>query len=90
MELKSDWAKGYSRLGAAFHGLRKWDDAVEAYSKGKYLLFGPRQQLVPAVFLNWSPGCYRVAKVAGQVVGFCNRAGHMTACRVANGQFMGT
>ncbi len=34
VELKPDWAKGYSRLGAAFHGLRKWDDAVAAYSKG--------------------------------------------------------
>ena len=26
--------QGYSRLGAAHHGLRQWDDAVQAYSKG--------------------------------------------------------
>jgi stress-induced-phosphoprotein 1 len=34
VELKADWPKGYSRLGAAHFGLRQWDDAVEAYSKG--------------------------------------------------------
>ena len=34
MELKPDWPKGYSRLGAAHSGLKQWDDAVEAYEKG--------------------------------------------------------
>ncbi|EFN59285.1 hypothetical protein CHLNCDRAFT_14958, partial [Chlorella variabilis] len=34
VELKPDWPKGYSRLGAAHFGLRQWDEAVEAYTKG--------------------------------------------------------
>eukprot|EP00662_Eupelagonemidae_sp_cell21_P035566 gene35566-51052_t len=33
-ELKPDWAKGYARLGAAYHGLRQYDDAVAAYEQG--------------------------------------------------------
>jgi stress-induced-phosphoprotein 1 len=35
VELKPEWAKGYSRLGAGHHGLRQWDDAAAAYSKGE-------------------------------------------------------
>ena len=35
VELKPDWPKGYSRLGAAQFGLRQWDEAVEAYTKGE-------------------------------------------------------
>lgn len=35
VELNPGWAKGYSRLGAAYYGLRQWDDAVEAYTKGE-------------------------------------------------------
>lgn len=38
-QLKPDWPKGYSRLGAAYFGLKDWDAAVEAYSKG--LSFDP-------------------------------------------------
>lgn len=34
MELKPDWAKGYSRLGAAHVGLHEYADAVAAYEKG--------------------------------------------------------
>ena len=34
MQLKPDWAKGYSRVGAAFHGLVRYDEAVAAYRKG--------------------------------------------------------
>ena len=34
VELKGDWPKGYSRLGAAHYGLREYDEAVEAYTKG--------------------------------------------------------
>lgn len=30
--------QGYSRLGAAYHGLRQWDDAVQAYNKGEQLM----------------------------------------------------
>ena len=33
-ELKPDWPKGYSRLGAAHFGLRQWEEACAAYSKG--------------------------------------------------------
>ncbi len=35
MELKPDWPKGYSRLGAAYHGLEDWDDAIKAYEDGE-------------------------------------------------------
>ncbi|MCH82495.1 heat shock protein STI-like, partial [Trifolium medium] len=34
VELKPDWSKGFSRLGAAHHGLGNYDDAVSAYKKG--------------------------------------------------------
>ncbi len=27
--------QGYSRLGAAHYGLREWDEAAEAYTKGE-------------------------------------------------------
>ncbi|KAJ0410880.1 hypothetical protein ATCC90586_007916 [Pythium insidiosum] len=32
--IKSDWAKGYARKGAALHALRRYDDAVAAYEAG--------------------------------------------------------
>lgn len=35
VELKPDWAKGYSRLGAAHHGLGNFQDAVQALEKGE-------------------------------------------------------
>ena len=34
MELKSDWPKGYSRLGAAYDGLVKYEDSIKAYEEG--------------------------------------------------------
>ncbi|KAF8379277.1 hypothetical protein HHK36_028710 [Tetracentron sinense] len=34
VELKPDWSKGYSRLGAAHVGLHSLDDAISAYKKG--------------------------------------------------------
>lgn len=34
VSLKPEWPKGYSRLGAAYHGLEMWGDAIEAYEKG--------------------------------------------------------
>lgn len=34
IELKSDWPKGYSRLGAAYVALGKFPEAVAAYDKG--------------------------------------------------------
>ncbi|XP_062146091.1 hsp70-Hsp90 organizing protein 3-like [Alnus glutinosa] len=34
VELKTDWSKGYSRLGAAHVGLGHHEDAVAAYKKG--------------------------------------------------------
>lgn len=34
VELKPDWPKGHSRLGAALHGLRRMKDAVAAYEAG--------------------------------------------------------
>eukprot|EP00878_Enallax_costatus_P004085 GHUV01004311.1.p1 GENE.GHUV01004311.1~~GHUV01004311.1.p1 ORF type:complete len:462 (+),score=153.33 GHUV01004311.1:746-2131(+) len=37
VELKPDWAKGYSRLGAAYYGLEDWDDAIKAYEDGLHI-----------------------------------------------------
>ena len=34
VDIKPEWPKGYSRLGAANAGLGNWDDAVEAYKRG--------------------------------------------------------
>eukprot|EP01064_Diplonema_japonicum_P028287 TRINITY_DN4302_c5_g1_i1.p1 TRINITY_DN4302_c5_g1~~TRINITY_DN4302_c5_g1_i1.p1 ORF type:complete len:564 (+),score=176.08 TRINITY_DN4302_c5_g1_i1:59-1693(+) len=34
VEIKPDWAKGYARLGASLHGMKKYGEAVEAYQKG--------------------------------------------------------
>mmetsp|Transcript_2032 Transcript_2032/g.3172 ORF Transcript_2032/g.3172 Transcript_2032/m.3172 type:complete len:580 (+) Transcript_2032:75-1814(+) len=34
VELKPEWAKGYSRLGAALHGLGEYDEAIQAYEGG--------------------------------------------------------
>jgi tetratricopeptide (TPR) repeat protein len=34
VSLKDDWAKGYSRLGAAHMGLEDFEKAVKAYTKG--------------------------------------------------------
>lgn len=34
VELKRDWAKGYSRLGAAYFGLEQWDEAIKSYEDG--------------------------------------------------------
>uniref|UniRef100_A0A7S1NNF9 STI1 domain-containing protein n=1 Tax=Eutreptiella gymnastica TaxID=73025 RepID=A0A7S1NNF9_9EUGL len=33
-EIKPDWAKGWSRKGAALHGKGDYDGAIEAYAKG--------------------------------------------------------
>jgi hypothetical protein len=38
VELKSDWAKGYSRLGAAYYGLQEWENAIKAYEDGEQLV----------------------------------------------------
>ncbi|KAE8722524.1 hypothetical protein F3Y22_tig00013960pilonHSYRG00192 [Hibiscus syriacus] len=34
VDLKPDWSKGYSRLGAAHIGLHQYQEAVSAYKKG--------------------------------------------------------
>ena len=34
VELKPDWAKGYSRLGAALQGMGKFDEAIAAFENG--------------------------------------------------------
>ena len=37
----STWSKGYARKGAAIHGLKRWEDAVEAYNAGLKLEDSP-------------------------------------------------
>jgi len=37
VELKPDWSKGWSRVGAAQHGLLNFQEALEAYEKGLQL-----------------------------------------------------
>ena len=34
VELKPDWPKGYTRVGAAAFHLRDWETATKAYEKG--------------------------------------------------------
>jgi stress-induced-phosphoprotein 1 len=34
VQLKPDWARGYSRKGAALHGLHEYEEAIEAYEAG--------------------------------------------------------
>ncbi len=38
VELKPDWPKGYSRLGAALFGLKQYDKAEKAYEEGEHAL----------------------------------------------------
>lgn len=54
VELKPDWAKGYSRVGAAHLGLGDADAAIKTYEKG-----------VPAaLMLNFCWGRGGIAKVS--------------------------
>jgi stress-induced-phosphoprotein 1 len=34
IKLNQSWSKGYARKGAALHGARRYDEAVEAYEAG--------------------------------------------------------
>eukprot|EP00850_Spirogloea_muscicola_P014647 SM000106S13995 [mRNA] locus=s106:378050:382571:- [translate_table: standard] len=48
VELRPDWGKGYSRLGAALVGLRRHQDAVDAYRKG--LVYDPSNEALKSGF----------------------------------------
>ena len=45
VEVKPDWAKGYSRLGAAYYGLEEWEDAVKAYEDGEQMAYSSSTSL---------------------------------------------
>lgn len=36
VSLKDTWPKGYFRLGQAYRGLQKWEDAINAFREGKF------------------------------------------------------
>lgn len=40
VELKPEFAKGFSRLGAAYHGIGDFDEAISAYEQGELLVQG--------------------------------------------------
>jgi stress-induced-phosphoprotein 1 len=46
VDLKPDWAKGYSRLGAAYYGLQEWENAIKAYEDGEHLVLNGAQQIL--------------------------------------------
>lgn len=66
VELKADWPKGFSRLGAAHFGLSQWAEAAAAYTQGLALDpdNGPLQQGLKSVQAaqasqqppRWQPG----------------------------------
>lgn len=41
IKLNSSWSKGYARKGAALHGARRYDEAIEAYEAGLRLEDSP-------------------------------------------------
>lgn len=41
IQVNSSWAKGYLRKGASLHGLRRFDDAIQAYEAGLKLEDSP-------------------------------------------------
>ncbi|KAH7103020.1 putative stress-induced protein STI1 [Auriculariales sp. MPI-PUGE-AT-0066] len=34
VEISPNWSKGYARVGAALHGLKRYDEAIQSYEKG--------------------------------------------------------
>jgi hypothetical protein len=41
IKVNPSWAKGYARGGAALHGMRRFDDAIDAYEAGLRLEDSP-------------------------------------------------
>ena len=42
VQLKPDWPKGYSRVGAAALGAQNYDEAIAAYEKGAIIAYPSR------------------------------------------------
>ena len=71
IELKSDWAKGYSRRGAAYFGLKNWIQAQASYEKG--LELDPASAVMKSeleqVKLHRNPAARAAAQAAGTFPG---------------------
>jgi hypothetical protein len=57
VQLKPDWPKGYSRMGAAQLGLQRWDDAVETYQRGAAFKHTPCPRLLASLMRSKALCC---------------------------------
>lgn len=76
VELKPDFVKGYSRLGGAYHGLRKYTEASTAYRNG--LEIDPENQACKSglsetenAFAGSSRRTHPLLKCSATYIGMC-------------------
>lgn len=78
IELKPDWAKGYSRLGAAKYGLKDIKGACAAYRQG--LKLDPSSQQMKEALAEADVGLGSAAAAAA-VLGRADRSFPRALCR---------